>query len=276
MPGSHPQDLHISTNSCNTASVRSKIIHSIQDRLGVSFKNSTLIHEAFKAAGTVGGDSNKDLALIGDSALQLFLQSQSGARHASREQIENRLPHCQYYEPCQRGPRQIPERYARAILFFTKGYTENPKDIVGNAIFTVDSRELVLVKDIEISSLCEHHLMPFVRKINIGYIPDGRVFGLSKLARLAEIFARRLQLQERLTQQIANAIEQILKPQGVGVIMEASHMCMVTRGTTSQSHTSIPRLSQVNLSARYVMLWQVITTTYDISFIICPTFIFCP
>ncbi|KAI3056597.1 hypothetical protein CBS147353_11149 [Aspergillus niger] len=138
---------------------------------------------------------------------------------------------CLGEDPTREGLVKTPERYARAILFFTKGYSENPKDIVGNAIFTVDSRELVLVKDIEISSLCEHHLMPFVGKIHIGYIPDGRVLGLSKLARMAEIFARRLQLQERLTQQIANAIEPILKPQGVGVIMEASHMCMVTRGT---------------------------------------------
>jgi GTP cyclohydrolase I len=156
---------------------------------------------------------------------------------------------CLGEDPTREGLAKTPERYARAILFFTKGYTENPKDIVGNAIFTVDSRELVLVKDIEISSLCEHHLMPFVGKlwhslcgwelrfthcflkIHIGYIPDGRVLGLSKLARLAESFARRLQLQERLTQQIANAIQQILEPQGVGVIMEASHMCMVTRGT---------------------------------------------
>ncbi|KAI3057209.1 hypothetical protein CBS147353_11053 [Aspergillus niger] len=138
---------------------------------------------------------------------------------------------CLGEDPTREGLAKTPERYARAILFFTKGCTENPKDIVGNAIFTVDSRELVLVKDIEISSLCEHHLMPFVGKIHIGYIPDGRVLGLSKLARLAEIFAQRLQLQERLTQQIANAIQQILEPQGVGVIMEASHMCMVTRGT---------------------------------------------
>ena len=138
-------------------------------------------------------------------------------------------------DPDREGLIKTPERVAKSLKFLTRGYTQDINKVINGAIFTQDCDDMVIVKDIEFYSLCEHHMLPFFGKCHIGYIPKGKVFGVSKLARLVDVFARRLQIQERMTQQIAQQIFEIIEPEGVGVIVEAQHLCMRMRGVEKQN-----------------------------------------
>ncbi|MCF6437319.1 MULTISPECIES: GTP cyclohydrolase I FolE [Pseudoalteromonas] len=140
------------------------------------------------------------------------------------------------------GLLETPKRAAKAMEYLTKGYRETLEDITNNAVFTSDADDMVLIQDIELYSMCEHHLLPFVGRCHIAYIPDGKVLGLSKFARIVDMFSRRFQIQEQLTHQIAKAVEQVTQAKGVGVIVEAKHMCMMMRGVekqNSQMRTSV-------------------------------------
>ncbi|ADV81897.1 GTP cyclohydrolase I FolE [Terriglobus saanensis] len=137
-------------------------------------------------------------------------------------------------DPERDGLLKTPERVAKSMAFLTQGYAQNPTELLRGALFDVDYDEMVIVRDIEFYSLCEHHMLPFFGKAHVAYIPQGKVIGLSKVARLVDLFARRLQVQERMTRQIADAIVEAIAPQGVGVVVEAQHLCMMMRGVEKQ------------------------------------------
>ncbi|MGA0374587.1 MAG: GTP cyclohydrolase I FolE [Flavobacteriaceae bacterium] len=136
------------------------------------------------------------------------------------------------------GLEKTPMRAAKAMKFLTKGYEEDPKQILQSAMFSEDYNEMVIVKDIELYSLCEHHMLPFFGKAHVAYIPNGKIVGLSKIPRVIDVFSRRLQVQERLTEQVLDCINETLEPVGVGVVIEASHMCMMMRGVQKQNSTT--------------------------------------
>jgi GTP cyclohydrolase I len=142
-------------------------------------------------------------------------------------------------DPDREGLVRTPSRVNKAMQFLVKGYKEDPEALLRKALFTVSYDEMVIVKDIEMFSLCEHHMLPFFGKVHVAYIPNGKVIGLSKIPRLVEIFSRRLQIQERLTTQIAEAIQKTIEPQGVGVVIDARHLCMMMRGIEKQHSSAV-------------------------------------
>jgi GTP cyclohydrolase I len=142
-------------------------------------------------------------------------------------------------DPDREGLSRTPVRVAKAMHFLVKGYKDDPEALLRKALFTVNYDEMVIVKDIEMFSLCEHHMLPFFGKVHVAYIPKGKVIGLSKIPRLIEAFSRRLQIQERLTTQIAEAIQNTIDPQGVGVVIEARHLCMMMRGVEKQHSAAV-------------------------------------
>jgi GTP cyclohydrolase I len=142
-------------------------------------------------------------------------------------------------DPTREGLTRTPERVHRAYEHLMKGYKEDPEAMLKNALFTVTYDQMVIVKDVEMFSLCEHHMLPFFGKVHVAYIPNGKVIGLSKIPRLVDIFSRRLQIQERLTTQIAETIQKAIAPQGVGVVIEARHLCMMMRGIEKQNSSTV-------------------------------------
>jgi GTP cyclohydrolase I len=142
-------------------------------------------------------------------------------------------------DPERNGLLKTPERVEKSMRWLTRGYGLSVQDAIGDAVFDEDHHNMVLVKDIEMYSMCEHHMLPFFGKVHVAYIPNGKIVGLSKLPRVVEIFARRLQVQERLTEQVAHALMEVLEPQGVGVVIEAAHLCMMMRGVEKQNSKTV-------------------------------------
>jgi GTP cyclohydrolase I len=142
-------------------------------------------------------------------------------------------------DPSREGLKRTPDRVERSLRELTSGARVDVADVIGKGVFHEDCSEMVLVKDIEFYSLCEHHLLPFYGRVHVGYIPDGRIIGLSKIPRIVDVFARRLQVQERMTQQIAQALQEALRPKGVGVVADARHLCMMMRGVQKQNSSAL-------------------------------------
>jgi GTP cyclohydrolase I len=158
---------------------------------------------------------------------------------ASTQELYRELLRRMGEDPDRDGLLKTPERMEKSIAFLTKGYAMNVAEVLHHALFDVDYDEMVIVKDIEFYSQCEHHLLPFFGKAHIAYVPNGKVIGLSKIPRLVDVFARRLQVQERLTRQVGEAIQEAINPQGVAVILEAQHLCMMMRGVEKQRSSTV-------------------------------------
>jgi GTP cyclohydrolase I len=185
-------------------------------------KREPMTHEAITRNGSSLGDT-----------------SPVGLSRISTEEIYAELLRRFDENPTRDGLVKTPERAANAMAYLTRGYKQDPKGILKEALFDVDYDEMVIVRDIEMFSLCEHHMLPFFGKVHVAYIPQGKVLGLSKIPRLVDVFARRLQVQERLTRDIAEAIDDAIHPQGVGVVIEARHLCMMMRGVEKQHSSTV-------------------------------------
>ena len=182
-----------------------------------------------------------DEALVGETSVEL---------QSLVEQILNLLGE----DPSREGLLKTPERVAKSLRFLTKGYEQNADEILNGALFTVKYDEMVVVRDIDFFSLCEHHLLPFYGKCHVAYIPNEHVVGLSKIPRLVEVFSRRLQVQERLTVQIAETLQECLKPQGVAVVTEARHLCMMMRGVETPNAVAMTFLNQQKTREEFLNL----------------------
>src|ERR1700734_696804 len=188
--------------------------------------------EAVVKNGTAGnGNGTAHAALTADAGLTL----QDASVQAIYAELLKRIGE----DPTRDGLQETPKRMEKSMAFLTQGYQQSVASVLHGALFDVDYDEMVIVRDIEFYSLCEHHLLPFFGKAHIAYVPQGKVVGLSKLPRIVDVFARRLQVQERLTHQIAEAIEDAIQPQGVGVVIEAQHLCMMMRGVEKQSSLTV-------------------------------------
>ena len=163
----------------------------------------------------------------------------SDARSREFEQLINRELQLIGEDPEREGLVRTPARVARAMKFLTQGYTSSAEEVVGSAIFNEDHDNMIMVRDIELYSMCEHHMLPFFGKAHVAYIPNGKIVGLSKIPRIVDVFARRLQVQERLTEEIAEGLCSVLQPSGVGVVVEAYHLCMMMRGVQKQNSKTI-------------------------------------
>ena len=160
-------------------------------------------------------------------------------RHPEFESLVHRMLELIGEDPAREGLLKTPQRVANSLTWLTRGYDVDIREVVGDAVFEEPNSSMVMVRDIELYSLCEHHMLPFFGRAHIAYIPDGHIVGLSKLPRLVDVFARRLQVQERMTVQIAQAIQDVLAPKGVGVVADASHLCMMMRGVQKQNSSTM-------------------------------------
>jgi len=188
---------------------------------------------------TKATDNGGGAAVVGDARPFPRDAASTAAREAELERLVRRELELIGEDPDRPGLLKTPVRVAKALAWLTRGYALEARDAIGDAIFEERHESMIMVRDIELYSLCEHHMLPFFGRAHIAYIPKGRIVGLSKLPRIVEVYARRLQVQERLTEQIAGALEDTLAPHGVGVVIEAQHLCMMMRGVEKQNSKTI-------------------------------------